>query len=89
MYLYRFTHEPSRSNSERFGFPAGASDVDFGVAHADDLLLLFRNFNGLNGSAVTPEDLAAQVGSLTLTWQPCAAKSFTKGAFSTQNANLV
>ena len=61
MYLYQFNHEASRSNSELFGFAAGASGVDFGVAHADDLLLLFGGFNGLNGSVSTHEDQAAQV----------------------------
>ena len=60
VYLYLFTHEATRSNSELFGFAAGAAAEDFGSAHADDLILLFNDPSGLNGSATAPADIQAR-----------------------------
>ncbi len=61
VYLYEVSHEPSRSFTEKFGLLSGASQVDFGVSHSDDLLLVFMDYQGLNGSVVTSQDQQAQV----------------------------
>ncbi|XP_059095477.1 neuroligin-4, Y-linked-like [Tigriopus californicus] len=42
VYFYELTHRPSFSYSQLYGAPFGTRDIDFGVSHGDDLLLMFN-----------------------------------------------
>ncbi len=55
MFFYELAHKPSRTLNEWYGKETGADKEDFGVAHGDDLLALFK-LPGLEGAISTEED---------------------------------
>ena len=55
MFFYELAHKPSRTLNEWYGKETGADKEDFGVAHGDDLLALFK-LPGLKGAISTEED---------------------------------
>ncbi len=66
MFLYVLVHKASRSFNEFFGAASGASNEDFGVAHGDDLLYLFKDIPFMDGSINTDKDrkVADQITSM-------------------------